>query len=74
MFLLFERLFCHIKSRKSLFHDLFSRSNTWDYGGLQGVTSGYRGLQGVTDGYRGLQGVTMGDRGCQNVTVAYIGL
>ena len=62
-----ERLVCYIKRRKSFFHDLFSRSMTWEYTrgykGLQGVTRGYRGLQGVTRGYRGLQGVTRGDRG-----------
>ena len=45
------------------FHDLFSRSMTWEYRGLQGVTGGYKGLQGVTGGYKGLQGVTRGDRG-----------
>ena len=58
-----ERLVCYIKRRKSFFHDLFSRSMTWEYRGLQGVTGGYKGLQGVTRGYRGLQGVTRGDRG-----------
>ena len=58
-----ERLVCYIKRRKSFFHDLFSRSLTWEYRGLQGVTGGYKGLQGVTRGHRGLQGVTRGDRG-----------
>ena len=58
-----ERLVCYIKRRKSFFHDLFSRSMTWEYRGLQGVTGGYKGLQGVTGGYKGLQGVTRGDRG-----------
>ena len=48
------------KMSKIVFHDLFLRSSTWEYRGLQGVTWGYRGLQGVTGGYRGLQGVTMG--------------
>ena len=37
---------------------LFSRSMTWEYRGLQGITEGYKGLQGVTGGYKGLQGVT----------------
>ena len=53
--------------RKSLFHDLFSRSRKWEYGGLQGVTGGYRGLQGVTRGYRGLQRVTGGDMELQRI-------
>ena len=43
-----ERLVCYIKRRKSFFHDLFSRSITWQYRGLPGVTGGYKGLQGVT--------------------------
>ena len=51
-------LVCYIKRRKSFFHDLFSRSMTWQYRGLQGVTGGYKGLQGVTGGKKGLQGVT----------------
>ena len=63
-----ERLVCYIKRRKSFFHDLFSRSITWEYRGLQGVTGGYRGLQGVTGGYKGLQGVTGGYKGLQGVT------
>ena len=46
----------YIKRRKSFFHDVFSRSMTWEYTGLQGVTRGYKG-------YRGLQGVTRGDKG-----------
>ena len=58
-----ERLVCYLKRRKSFFHDLFSRSMTWEYRGIQGVTGGYKGLQGVTSGYQGLQGVTRGDRG-----------
>ena len=53
-----ERLVCYIKRRKSFFHDLFSRSMTWEYRGLQGVTGGYKGLQGVTGGDKGLQGAT----------------
>ena len=53
-----ERLVCYIKRRKSFFHDLFSRSMTWEYRGLQGVTRGYKGLQGVTLGDKGLQGAT----------------
>ena len=47
----------------AFFTIFFSRSMTWEYRGLQGVTRGYRGLQGVTRGYKGLQGVTRGDRG-----------
>ena len=54
-----ERVVSYIKRKKSFFHDLFSRSITWEYRGLQGVTGGYKGLQGVTGGYKGLQGVTM---------------
>ena len=58
MFFCSERLVCYIKRRKSFFHDLFSRSMTWEYMGLQGVTGGYKGLQGVTGGDKGLQGAT----------------
>ena len=39
-------------------HDLFSRSMTWEYMGLPGVTGGYKGLQGVKRGDKGLEGVT----------------
>ena len=63
------------------FHDLFSRSMTWEYlelprvtggyNGLQGVTGGYKGLQKVTGGYKGLQGLTGGDKGLQGVTKDY---
>ena len=49
-----ERLVCYIKRRKSFFHDLFSRSMTWEYRGIQGVTGGYKVLQGVTGGDKGL--------------------
>ena len=49
-----ERLVCYIIRRKSFFHDLFSRSMTWEYMGLQWVTGGYKGLKGVTGGYKGL--------------------
>ena len=66
-----EKLVCYIKRRKSFFGNLFSRSMTWEYRGLQGVTKGYNGLQGVTGGYRGLQGVTRGDRGLQGITRGY---
>ena len=62
-----ERLVCYIKRRKLFFDDLFSRSMTWKYRGLQGVTKGYRGLQGVTRNNGGLQGVTMGDKGLQRI-------
>ena len=58
-----ERLVCYIKRRKPFLHDLFSRSMTWEYRGLQRVTRGYKGFQGVTVGYMGLQGVTRVDRG-----------
>ena len=57
VFLVKKGFFCYIKRRKSFFHDLFSRSMTWEYRGLQGVTGGYKGLQGVRGGYKGLQGV-----------------
>ena len=63
VFLVQKGFFCYIKRRKSFFHDLFSRSMTWEYRGVPGNTEGYKGLQGVTRGYRGLQGVTRGDRG-----------
>ena len=33
----------NIKRRKSFFHDLFSRSMTWEYWGLQRVTGAYKG-------------------------------
>ena len=32
---------------------LFSRSITWEYRGLEGVTGGDKGLQRVTGGYKG---------------------
>ena len=66
-----ERLDWYLKRLKSFFHDLFSRSMTWEYRGIQGVTGGYKGLQGVTGGYKGLQGVTGGDKGLQRVTKDY---
>ena len=68
------RLVCCIKRRKSFFHDLFSRSMTWEYTALKGVTGGYKGLPAVTRGYRGLQEVTTGDRGGQGVTGGCKGL
>ena len=46
---------------------VFSRSMTWEYRDLQGVTGGYKGLQGVTGGYKGLQGITRGDKALQGV-------
>ena len=58
-----ERLVCYIKGRKSLFHDLFSGSMTWEYRGLQGVTGGYKGLPGAKRVYKGLQRVTEGYKG-----------
>ena len=57
MFSLSRKACLLYKRSKIVFHDLFSRSITWEYGGLQGVTWGYKGLQGVTRGYRGLQGL-----------------
>ena len=69
-----ERFVCYIKSPKSFFHDIFSRSMKWEYTWLQGVTKGYRGLQRVTTGYRGLQGVTRGYKRLQGVTRGYRGL
>ena len=57
-----KRRVCYIKRRISFFHDLFSRSMTWEYRELQGVTGGSKGLQGVTGGYKGLQGVTRDER------------
>ena len=71
MFCCSERLFCYIKRRKSFSDDLFSRSMTREYRGLQGVTGGYRGLQTFTRGYRGLQRVTKGDKALQGVTKDY---
>ena len=68
MFLLFRKACLLDKTSKIVFHDLFSRVMTWEYGGLQGVTGGDKGLQGVTRGYRGLQGVTRGYKGLQGVT------
>ena len=62
------------KRSKIIFHDLFSRSITWEYRGLQGFTRGYMGLHGVTRGYKGLQGVTGGYKGLQGVTRGYMGL
>ena len=60
-------LVCYIKRQKSFFNDLFLRSMTWEYTGLQGVTGGVtrgcKGLQGVTRRARGLQGVTGGCKG-----------
>ena len=70
MFCCSERLVCYIKRRKSFFQDLFSRSMTWEYMGLQRVTGGYKGLQGlqeVTRGYKGLQRVTRGYKRLQGV-------
>ena len=59
MFFLFRKACLLYKTSKTV----FSRSMTWEYRGLQGVTGGYKRLQGVTRGYRGLQRVTRGDRG-----------
>ena len=53
VFFVQKGLFAIKKRPKPFFHDLFSRSMTWEYRGLQGVTGGYKGLQGVTGGYKG---------------------
>ena len=51
MFWLFTKACLLYKaSRIVFFYDLFSRSMTWEYRGLQRVTKGCRGLQGVTRG------------------------
>ena len=71
MILLFRKFCLLYKTSKIAFHDLFSRSMTWEYRGLQGVTGGYRGLQGVTRGYKR---VTRGYKGLQGVTGCYKGL
>ena len=71
VFVVQKRLVCYIKRRKSFLHDLFSRSMTLEYTGLQKVAGGYKGLQRVTKGYKGLQGVTGGDKGLQGVTKDY---
>ena len=60
MFLLFRKASLLYKTSKIVFHNLFSRSMTWEYRGLQGLTGSYKGLQEVTDG---LQRVTRSDRG-----------
>ena len=62
MFCCSEKFVCYIKRLKSFFHDLFSRSMTWEYRGLLGVTGGYKGLQGVTGDDKALQGVTKDHR------------
>ena len=62
---------CYIKGRRLFCYDLFSRSITWEYRGLQGVTWSYKGLQGVTGGYKGFPGVT---GGYEEVTRGYRGL
>ena len=67
-----SRKVCLLYKRSQIvFHDLFSRSITWEYRGLQGVTKGYKGLHEVTRGYRGLQGVTEGYKWLQGVTKNY---
>ena len=58
MFFLFRKACLLYKTSKIVFHDLLSRSMTWEYTGLQQVTGGYKGLQGVTGGDKGLQGAT----------------
>ena len=63
MFSLFRKAWLLYKTSKIVFHYLFSRTMTWEYRGLQGVTGGFKGLQGVTGGYKGLQGFTGGYKG-----------
>ena len=57
MIFLFRKACLLYKTSKIGVHYFFSRSMTWEYSGLQGVTGGYKGLQGVTGGDKGLQGV-----------------
>ena len=67
---LFRKACLLYKRSKIVFHYLFSRSMTWEYRGLQGVTRGERGykrLQGVTGGYKGWQGDTRGYQGWQGL-------
>ena len=71
MFLLLRNAFLLYKTSKIVFSRFISRSMTWEYRGLQGVTGGYGGLQGDTGGYKGSQGVTGGDMGLQGVTKDY---
>ena len=66
-----ERIVCYIKGGRSFFYDLFSRSITWEFRGLQEVSWGYKWLHGVTGGYKGLQKFTRGYRGLQGVTGGY---
>ena len=54
MFSFFRKACLLYKASKIVFDDLFSRSMTWEYRGLQEVTRGYKGLQEVTGGYKGL--------------------
>ena len=63
MFSLFRKACLLYKRSKIVFHDLLSRSITWEYRGLTGVTTGYRGLQGVTECYTELRGITGGYQG-----------
>ena len=75
MFLMFRKACLLYKTSKIIFfNDLFSRSMTWEYKVLQGVTGGYKGLQGVTRRYKGLQGVTRRYQGWQGMTRRYRGL
>ena len=71
MLFLFRKACLLYKRQKSFNHDLFLRSMTWVYRGLQGVSEGYKGLHGVTGGYKGLQGVTGDYKGLQGVTKDY---
>ena len=83
MILFFRKASLLYNTSKIVFHDLFSRSMTWEYKGLRGVhgvSEGSKGLQWVTGGdkacqgvTRGLHGVTLGDKGLQGVTTGYKG-
>ena len=73
MFSLSRKACLLYKRSKIVFHDLFSRSITWEYRALPGVTWGYKGLQGVAGGYRRLQGFTGGYKGLLEVSRGYRG-
>ena len=64
MILFFRKASLLYNPSKIVFHDLFSRSMTWEYKGL-------RGVHGVSEGSKGLQWVTGGDKALQWVTKDY---
>ena len=49
VFVVQKGLFAIINVENRFFNDLFWRSMTWEYRGLQGVTRGYRGLQRILE-------------------------